>query len=99
MALLPASSLFSVPLLLLRRPAPAAFWPSVCILSSLRLSWLAAFHKRPEEFAAYVVEACRTCTWHHLLRVLPLGGRTGRRRPTGPAAGAATATDGGAAAR
>ena len=41
---------------------------------------LAAFNKRDEEFAAYVVEACRTCTWHHLLRVLPLGGGRGRRR-------------------
>lgn len=56
---------------------------------------LAAFHRRPEEFAAYVVEACRTCTWHHLLRVLPLGGRTGRRRSSGTS----TAADGGAAAR
>jgi hypothetical protein len=40
---------------------------------------LAAFHRRSEEFAAYVVEACPTCSWHHLLRVLPLGGGRGRR--------------------
>lgn len=47
---------------------------------------LAEFNKRPEEYAAYVVEACRTCTWHHLLRVLPLGGGRGRRpRPARPA--------------
>jgi hypothetical protein len=37
---------------------------------------LAAFNRRREEFAAYVVEACCTCRWHHLLRVLPLGGKT-----------------------
>jgi Family of unknown function (DUF5318) len=24
---------------------------------------------------AYVVEACTACRWHHLLRVLPVGGR------------------------
>lgn len=41
---------------------------------------LAAFNRRREEFAAYVVEACCTCRWHHLLRVLPLGGKTGRTR-------------------
>lgn len=50
---------------------------------------LAQFNKRPEEFAAYVVEACRTCSWHHLLRVLPLGGRTGRRVRSGPSDAAA----------
>jgi hypothetical protein len=36
---------------------------------------LAAFNRRREEYAAYVVEACCTCRWHHLLRVLPLGGK------------------------
>jgi Family of unknown function (DUF5318) len=30
--------------------------------------------KRSEPLSAYVVEVCRTCSWHHLLRVLPLGG-------------------------
>jgi hypothetical protein len=39
---------------------------------------IAQFHRRREEYAAYVVEACRTCAWHHLLKVQPLGG--GRRR-------------------
>ncbi len=27
------------------------------------------------EYAAYVVEACPECRWHHLLRVLPIVGR------------------------
>jgi hypothetical protein len=26
------------------------------------------------EYAAYVVEACPGCRWHHLLRVLPVSG-------------------------
>ncbi len=30
---------------------------------------------RPDELNAYVVEACTECRWHHLLRVLPIGGR------------------------
>lgn len=28
-----------------------------------------------DELTAYVVEACVECRWHHLLRVLPVGGR------------------------
>ncbi|MFM8856524.1 MAG: DUF5318 family protein [Actinomycetota bacterium] len=41
---------------------------------------LAQFHRRREEYAAYVVEACCSCRWHHLVRVLPIGGqRTARR--------------------
>lgn len=39
---------------------------------------LAAFHRRSEEYSAYVVETCCSCRWHHLLRVLPLGGRRAR---------------------
>lgn len=31
------------------------------------------------EYAAYVVEACPECRWHHLLRVLPIVGRPRRR--------------------
>lgn len=27
------------------------------------------------EYAAYVVEACPSCRWHHLLKVLPIVGR------------------------
>jgi hypothetical protein len=33
---------------------------------------------RSDDLNAYVVEVCRSCSWHHLLRVLPVGGR----RPT-----------------
>jgi hypothetical protein len=40
---------------------------------------LAQFNRRRDEYAAYVVEACRSCAWHHLLRVLPLG--RGRAEP------------------
>ncbi|HWC67826.1 MAG TPA: DUF5318 family protein [Acidimicrobiales bacterium] len=32
-------------------------------------------NRRAEQLAAYVVEVCVACTWHHLLRVLPVGGR------------------------
>lgn len=32
-------------------------------------------NSRPDELNAYVVEACVECRWHHLLRVLPIGGR------------------------
>lgn len=31
-----------------------------------------------EELSCYVVEVCRTCSWNHLVRRVPLGGR--RRR-------------------
>jgi hypothetical protein len=31
-----------------------------------------------DELACYVVEVCRTCSWNHLVRRVPLGGR--RRR-------------------
>jgi hypothetical protein len=43
---------------------------------------LAVLNRRPEQLAAYVVEACTACNWHHLLRVLPVGGR-GRTRAAG----------------
>lgn len=44
---------------------------------------LAKLNLRTDELDAYVVEACVNCRWHHLLRVLPLGGRQARRaRPT-----------------
>lgn len=33
-----------------------------------------ALNRLGEELSAYVVEACVECRWHHLLRVLPLGG-------------------------
>ena len=31
---------------------------------------------RTDELTAYVVEACVECRWHHLLRVLPVGGNS-----------------------
>ena len=34
-----------------------------------------ALDRRHEELSAYVVEACVGCRWHHLRRVLPVGGR------------------------
>jgi hypothetical protein len=33
-----------------------------------------ATRTRSGEFTAYVVEACRSCGWHHLLRSLPMAG-------------------------
>jgi hypothetical protein len=36
---------------------------------------MAALNRRPDELSAYIVEACIDCHWHHLLRVLPVGGR------------------------
>ena len=41
---------------------------------------LLVFHRRPEEYTAYVVEACCSCRWHYLVRALPIGGQRGRRR-------------------
>ena len=38
--------------------------------------------RTPHDYAAYVVEACVSCRWHHLLRVLPVHGR-GRTRAAG----------------
>jgi hypothetical protein len=36
---------------------------------------LAVLNRRRDELAAYVVEACVTCHWNHLRKVLPIGGR------------------------
>jgi hypothetical protein len=36
---------------------------------------MAALNRRREELSAYVVEACVGCQWHHLRKVIPLGGR------------------------
>ena len=41
---------------------------------------LAQLNTRTDELDAYVVEACVSCKWHHLLRVLPVGGTRARRR-------------------
>jgi len=40
---------------------------------------LAKLNSRTDELTAYVVEACTACRWHHLLRVLPVGGPKRRR--------------------
>jgi len=42
---------------------------------------MAALNARSDDLTAYVVEACIECKWHHLLRVLPVGGV--KRRKTG----------------
>ena len=36
---------------------------------------LAKLDRRAEQLAAYVVEVCPSCSWNHLARVLPVGGR------------------------
>jgi hypothetical protein len=43
---------------------------------------LAKLDGRTDELTAYVVEACTSCKWHHLLRVLPVGGRKPKARAT-----------------
>ena len=35
--------------------------------------------RRPEDLACYVVEVCPGCSWNHLVRRVPLGGRRPRR--------------------
>ncbi len=44
-----------------------------CVSTAKELRALGA---RGDELTAYVVEACVECRWHHLLRVLPVDGRT-----------------------
>ncbi len=36
---------------------------------------MAKLDRRRDELSAYVVEACIECHWHHLRRVVPIGGR------------------------
>jgi hypothetical protein len=36
---------------------------------------MASLNRRRDDLSAYIVEACIGCRWHHLLRVLPVGGR------------------------
>jgi hypothetical protein len=36
---------------------------------------MATLNRRRDELSAYVVEACVDCRWHHLRKVIPLGGR------------------------
>lgn len=42
---------------------------------------MAALDARPDELTAYVVEACTSCRWHHLLRAFPVGRPARARRP------------------
>jgi len=35
---------------------------------------ITALRRTSHDYAAYVVEACPSCSWHHLLRVLPVRG-------------------------
>lgn len=46
-----------------------------CILSDRELAKL---QRGRQELAGYVVEVCRTCSWNHLIRSFPVGGRTVR---------------------
>lgn len=43
-----------------------------CITAKGEMAKLA---RRREQLAAYVVEVCPACSWNHLARVLPVGGR------------------------
>lgn len=38
-------------------------------------SEITALRRSRFDYAAYVVEACPQCSWHHLLRVLPVHGK------------------------
>ncbi len=46
-----------------------------CVSTAKELNTL---NKRRDELNAYVVEACVSCHWHHLRKVLPIGGRVSR---------------------
>lgn len=43
-----------------------------CITSAEELAKLA---QRPTELACYMVEVCPECSWNHLIRTFPIGGR------------------------
>jgi hypothetical protein len=44
-----------------------------CITASKEIAQLS---RRRDQLMAYVVEVCTDCSWHHLLRTVPIGGRT-----------------------
>lgn len=44
-----------------------------CVTSPQELAKLA---QRPTELACYVVEVCPECSWNHLVRTFPIGGRS-----------------------
>ena len=50
---------------------------------------VARLQRTGNDYAAYVVEACVHCRWHHLLRMLPIPGR-GQSRRSGSDGGRAT---------
>lgn len=59
-----------------------------CVANRAEFDELAGLARRSrgEPFTAYVVEACRSCAWHHLLRSIPLSQRSADaplRRRTG----------------
>ena len=43
-----------------------------CITSKKELAQLG---RRRDQLTAYLVEVCPSCSWHHLLRTAPIGGR------------------------
>jgi Family of unknown function (DUF5318) len=47
-------------------------------------------NRRAEDLAAYIVECCIACKWHHLLRVMPVGGKRPRSTPATPPQSQAT---------
>jgi hypothetical protein len=46
-----------------------------CVTSAAEMAKL---DRRADPLTAYVVEVCAECSWHHLIRTVPVGGR-GRR--------------------
>jgi hypothetical protein len=44
---------------------------------------LGALNRKREPLTAYVVEVCKSCSWHHLLRTMPIGGRSSRSQQSG----------------
>ncbi len=50
-----------------------------------KMAELTQFERAADERAAYVVEVCAGCSWNHLVRAFPVGGRgRGGRRSTTP---------------
>jgi hypothetical protein len=46
-----------------------------CVSTAKEMTML---NRRRDELSAYVVEACTACCWHHLRKVIPLGGHAPR---------------------
>lgn len=44
---------------------------------------MARLNRSDDDLTAYIVECCRRCAWHHLLRVVPVGGRKRRSASSG----------------